>query len=290
MRSDEGAYLVDGPVLLAEALAAGASVRSVYVEVDALRPVVRDAVEAAAGAGVRIREVTPGALAKVLDLGTPQSVVAVVGQRIAGAGEVVAAATGQGRPLLVLADVADPGNVGTLVRTAEAAGCAGAVLVGTCADLHNPKTVRATAGALFRLPVATAADLGSLAALLAERGVALVGTVGATGTPPEDVPLDGAVAVLVGSEAHGLPDDALARCDRLVSIPMEGRVESLNAAVAGSVVLFEAARQRRSVGSGSGAADRSGGGTTDVGHNDDPVTAGDPSPARPAPEHGRPPR
>ena len=289
MRSAEGAYLVDGPVLLAEALASGASVRGVYVEPDAARPAVGDVVDAATAAGVRVREVVPGALAKVLDLGSPQSVVAVVDQQPAECADVVATAAAERRPLLALVEVADPGNVGTLVRTAEAAGCVGVVLVGSCADLFNPKTVRATAGAVFRVPVAPAADLEQLRAP-SRHDVRLVGTVGDAGPPPECVALDGAAVIVVGSEAHGLSAGSVAACDELVTIPMHGSVESLNAAVAGSVVAFEAARQRRSPGAAAETSDRSGGATTSVGHNDDPVIAGDTTPGRPAPEHGRPPR
>jgi TrmH family RNA methyltransferase len=237
-----------------------------------------------------VREVVPGALAKVLDLGTPQSVVAVVDQQPAECADVVATAAAERRPLLALVEVADPGNVGTLVRTAEAAGCVGVVLVGSCADLFNPKTVRATAGAVFRVPVAPAADLEQLRAAASRHDVRLVGTVGDVGAPPECVALDAAAVIVVGSEAHGLSAGSVAACDELVTIPMHGSVESLNAAVAGSVVAFEAARQRRSPGAAAARSDRSGGATTSVGHNDDPVTAGDTTPGRPAPEHGRPPR
>jgi TrmH family RNA methyltransferase len=290
VRSDEGTFLVDGPVLVAEALAAGVELRSLYVEVDAPRPAVQRVVDEAHRAGVRVREVVPGALAKVLDLGSPQSVVAVAPQQLHALDGVLADASASARPLLVLVDVADPGNVGTLVRTAEAAGGAGCVLVGSCADLFNPKTVRATAGALFRVPVATADDLAVLQHAARAHDVALVGTVGAQGSSPESVPLAGPVAILIGSEAHGLPADAVARCDRLVTIPMEGRVESLNAAVAGSVVAFEAARQRRAGSAAGSAEDRSGGRTTAVGHNDDPVATGRPPLGRPAPEHGSPTR
>lgn len=290
MRSDEGAYLVDGPVLLAAALEAGVAVRTVYVEADAARPSVDDVVGAAQRAGVRVREVVPGALEKVLDLGAPQSVVAVVDQRTESLEQVANAARSAGRPLMVLVDVSDPGNVGTLVRTAEAAGCAGAVLVGSCADLFNPKTVRATAGALFRVPVASVAGLDELRTEGERQDIVLVGTVGAHGEAPEDVALDGCVAIVVGNEAHGLSAASVALCDRLLSIPMDGGIESLNVAVAGSVVAFEAARQRRRGPAGGPTPDRSGGRTTAVGHNDDPVASGRPSPGSPAPEHGSPPR
>jgi TrmH family RNA methyltransferase len=298
VRSEEGAYLVDGPVLLAEALDAGVRIRSVYVEPDGARDAVQGVVARAAASGARVRDVVPGALAKVLDLVTPQSVVAVVDQHSVEAAELVAAARAGARPLLVLEAVADPGNVGTLVRVAEAAGCAGVVLVGACADLHNPKTVRATAGAAFRVRVATVAQFTEVSALLSAAGIDVVGSVGNGGVLPEQAPLAGAVAVVVGSEAHGLSTTALDSSDLLVTVPMEGEVESLNAAVAGSLLVFEAARQRRA-GSNEpnaaqsnepNAAQRSGGPTTSLGHNDDPVATGRPDPADPAPEHGSPPR
>lgn len=290
MRSAEGVYLVDGPVLLTEALEAGVAVRTVYVERDATRDAVHLVADAAADAGVQVREVMPGALAKVLDVTTPQSVVAVVERTEAELAEVVSDATRTARPLLVLESVADPGNVGTLVRTAEASGCAGVVLVGACADRFNPKTVRSTAGAIFRVRVAEVADVGELAAAATAAGLAMVGAVGGAGETPERCELRGAVAILVGSEAHGLSAAALGRCDRTVAIPMEGRVESLNAAVAGSVLAFEAARQRRAGDAAASPADRSGGTTTGVGHNDRPVATGSLRSERPAPEHGSPPR
>jgi TrmH family RNA methyltransferase len=290
VRSAEGVFLADGPVLLSEALEAGAAVRTVYVERDPVPDAVRRAVDAAAEAGVRVREVMPGVLAKVLDLATPQGVVALVERTDAALADLVSGATRTGRPLLVLESVADPGNVGTLVRTAEASGCAGVVLVGACADRFNPKTVRSTAGAIFRVPVAEVDDIDELAVHAAAAGITLVGAAGGAGEPPERCELRHSVAILVGSEAHGLSAAALQRCDRTVAIPMEGRVESLNAAVAGSVLAFEAARQRRAGDAAAPPPDRSGGTTTAVGHNDRPVATGSLRPERPAPEHGSPPR
>ncbi len=282
MRSAEGAFLVDGPTLLTEALHAGATVRSVYVESDADLDRVRHAVDAAAAAGSEVREVAPGTLAKVLDLATPQSIVAVVDQHHRTPDEVVQHAVDAARPVLVLVDVGDPGNVGTLVRTAEAAGCAGVLLVGACADLYNPKTVRATAGAVFRVPVAVCEGIVALIAALQDGELGLVGTSGDGGRAPELVQLGGAVALAVGSEAHGLAPEVIERCDQIVTIPMEGSVESLNAAVAGSVLAFEAARQRRD----SSVPDPTGDPTAVVGHNDRPVAAGRPTPVDPTPEHG----
>lgn len=267
-------FLVDGPVLLAEALRAGAELDEVYAEPDALDD---PSVRAAAAAGVSLHEVAPGGLAKVLDLRSPRGVVAVVRSTRSGLDEVLGRALREGRPVLVLVSLQDPGNVGTLVRVAEATGCAGVVLTTGSVDLHNPKTVRATAGSVFRVPVVEAVGLDDVLAGCRANGLPVVATVGRGGSAPEDARLGGAVAVLVGAEAQGLPDDVVAACDDTVTLPMEGRVESLNAAVAGSAVLFEAARCRRTGDAPATAADRAaiptGGRSVELGHNDPPMEA-----------------
>ena len=230
-------------MLLGEAVAAGVAVRTVFVEPEGL---AHPSVAAARASGAEIREVEEGALAKVLDVVTPQSGVAVAAQSPAELADVLASAVAGGRPVLVLVELQDPGNAGTLVRVAEAAGCAGVVLTPRSVDLHNPKTVRATAGAVFRLPVVEGAEVADVVAAATAAGVPSWATVRDGGTAVDQADLGGACLVLVGSEAHGLPDEAVAAASGRVSIPMEGSVESLNAAVAGALVVFEAARQRRS--------------------------------------------
>ena len=203
------------------------------------------AVRAAGAAGVPVHPVPEGALKKVLDLVTPQAVVAVARAVVATLDSVVAAASAAGAPMLVLVELQDPGNAGTLVRVAEAAGCAGVVLTERSVDLYNPKSVRATAGSLFRVPVVQDVTVDDVLAACAAAGVPTLATVAVDGTDPESSPLDAAVAVLLGSEAHGLTAELGARADARVTIPMVGKVESLNAGVAGAVLAFEAARRRR---------------------------------------------
>ena len=210
-------------------------------------------VEAARAAGVAVHAVQDGALAKVLDVVTPQRVVAVARQRAATLDAVVGAAAGSGRPVLVLVEIQDPGNAGTLVRVAEAAGCAGVVLTERSVDLHNPKTVRATAGALFRVPVAEGVAPADVLARCRAAALPTWALVGGGGSPVDQVVLAGPAAFLVGSEAHGLPDGLAAACDGRLTVPMEGGVESLNAGVAGALVAFEAARQRRAAAALGGA-------------------------------------
>ncbi len=289
-------HLLDGPVLLREAIDAGAAIESVYVESDALAdPTLAALLPAVTDAGGRTREVRPGTLAKVLDLRSPQSVVAVVRLPVAQLAEVITSAHVRARPILVLVELADPGNVGTMVRVAEATGCAGVVMTERCADPFAPKAVRASAGAILRVPTCVEVDLVGLLEQLDVARVPAVATAGSGSETPEHTDLLGAVAVLVGSEAHGLAPEVVRRCSHVVAIPMEGSVESLNAAVAGSVVLFESARQRRV------AAASTPGGATDVptrshtsrdrapsmGHNDATIAPGSAAAEAPAPGHGR---
>jgi TrmH family RNA methyltransferase len=140
---------------------------------------------------------------------------------------------------VVAAGVADPGNVGTILRSAEAAGAGAVVLTEGTVDAFNPKVVRASAGALFHVPVVGDVPAADLALL----GVPLLGAVAAGGRAYDEAPLDQPCALVLGSEAHGLPPGL--RLDGLVTIPHRGRAESLNVAMAATVLCFEAARRRR---------------------------------------------
>lgn len=157
----------------------------------------------------------------------------------AGAGTVV-----------VCADVRDPGNAGTIIRTADAAGAGGVVLAGHSVDPYNDKTVRATVGSLFRLPVAIEPDPGTAVRRLQAAGHTVLAADGAGEhelfDPTIAAALDGPVAWLFGNEAWGLPDELAALADRRVRIPIAGAAESLNLSTAAAVCLFEGLRIRRS--------------------------------------------
>ena len=146
--------------------------------------------------------------------------------------------------VLVLAEVRDPGNAGTLIRSALGAGADAVVFTSGSVDPFGPKTVRSAAGALFAIPIVQA-DLGEVTTMLKGRGFSLLGTE-AEAHAVHDVALTGPVALVLGNEAWGLPPAAKSLLDGLVGIPMPGPAESLNVAVAGSILLFEAARQRAS--------------------------------------------
>jgi TrmH family RNA methyltransferase len=194
----------------------------------------------ARAAGVRVAGLKEGVLEKVGTTRTPQPVLAVAPAPASPSLAALAAAPG---PVVVAVDVADPGNLGTLVRSAEAAGAAGVVCCGGV-DPHNPKAVRASAGAVLGAPIVIGADPAAVLDALRDAGRRTFGTVAAGGTPYTEAPLDAPVALVLGSEAHGLPDAVASRLDGSVKIPMAGATESLNVAVAASVLLFEAARRR----------------------------------------------
>jgi TrmH family RNA methyltransferase len=150
-------------------------------------------------------------------------------------------------PLMVVIGLQDPGNLGTILRSSEALGSAGVVLAQGTVSPFNSKVVRASAGSVFRLPVVIAKGAGETEKIfetMRAQRVRLIATSSHKGTPIDQTNLTGPAAILVGSEGAGLPRDLLAQVDELVKIPHAPQVESLNAGVAASIVLYEAARQR----------------------------------------------
>ena len=245
-RLEAGRFVIEGPVPIAELLAAGADLDELYVDLDQwaqvddrspLRSVVRDA----DAAGVPVWGLTSSVFASVSDTSSPQGALAMAIRSVAP----VSALADLDGPVLVLVDISDPGNAGTLVRAAEAAGCAGVVFAGSSTDPFGPKAVRAAAGSIVRLPVSEGAEVSTVLDELRSAGRTLVATVVNGGAAPEATDLSVPVAILIGSEAHGLSSEIIAACSATITIPMQSAVESINAAVAGAVVLFEAARQRR---------------------------------------------
>jgi len=147
--------------------------------------------------------------------------------------------------VVVLAAVRDPGNAGTIVRSARAAGADAVVFARGSVDPFHPKTVRAAAGALFHLPVVRDLSAEESVARLKERGIAVLGTDAQAGTAYDEVDMTASVALVLGNEAWGVPDEVRSLMDGFVAVPMPGPMESLNVAIAASLLLFEAVRQRR---------------------------------------------
>jgi RNA methyltransferase, TrmH family len=219
-RIEEGLFLVEGPTLVAEAVDAGWPLDAVYVEESAL---------ALVPAGVRPTVVRDGVLSKAMTVDAPRPIVA--------AAELRALPWPIDATFVIVgAGLSDPGNLGTILRTAEAAGADGVVLTAGSVDPFSPKVVRASAGAIFRMPVVVDGDPHGL-------GLPLWGTVATGGVSYDQADLTAPLALVMGNEAHGLPADF--RLDGLLTIPHVGRAESLNVAMAAAILCFEVARQRR---------------------------------------------
>jgi RNA methyltransferase, TrmH family len=178
---------------------------------------------------------------------TPQGVAALVRLRDFHVDDILERL--QVGPVMVVVGLQDPGNLGTILRSAEAFGSAGVVLGEGTVSPFNAKVIRASAGSIFRLPVVLAKTAGGtegITAKLRAQSVRMIATSSHKGTPLDQARLTGPLAVFIGSEGSGLPRNLMAQVDELVAIPHSPQVESLNAGVAGSIVLYEAARQRRS--------------------------------------------
>ncbi|MBD5134063.1 MAG: RNA methyltransferase [Clostridiales bacterium] len=227
-RRSEGAFAGEGPKLLAEALRWGAELETVICASGVPLPQFAP--------NVRVIEVADSLLSSIADTESPQGIVFICKAKSLAMPERIV----NGRYLL-LDGVQDPGNVGTVWRAADAFGADGLILCNGCADPWNPKTVRATMGAVFRLP-AYEGTLEEAAERLAQAGIPLYAAALREDTADvREVPLKKA-AVIIGSEGRGVSDKALELCQKTVKIPMRSRCESLNAAVAASVVLWEMAR------------------------------------------------
>ena len=233
-RREAGRFVVEGPVATAEAVAAGARCLEQFVpegsgaEID--------------GAGA-VRELADGVLERVAPTTTPRPPLTVVEVPAVPDGALGAAGLA-----VVLDRLGDPGNLGTVLRSAEAAGADVVVLTPGSVDPFNPKVVRASAGALWYVPVVTASLEEVAAAGLDLIGTSSHGAPGRTVEAHVDADLTGRVAIVLGNEAAGLPDawdDETGPIRRWVTIPHRGRAESLNVAMAATVLVFEAARQRR---------------------------------------------
>lgn len=234
-RLADRAFVLEGVKLLHEALDAGAHLEAIFVAPGGDGPEVARA----HAAGVRVHELAPGVLERVADATTPQPVVAVASMVDVALDDVP-----RGRAIVVCVDVRDPGNAGTVLRSAEASGAGAVVFCGESVDVYNPKTVRASAGAVFHVPLVAGGDAVEVLAHIGSWGTPRLGTVARNGTPYTDADLSGSVAIVLGNEAHGLPTDVAGELDGRVTIPMEGRAESLNVGMAAAVLCFEAARQR----------------------------------------------
>lgn len=246
----EGLVGIEGPNLVAEAMRTGMRIQCVFVA-DGFEKLMEE---------LRLPEQTEALLVPrplldaALTTETPQPIAALVETpdwtwaHISGAHLV----SGQSRAALivVLAGLQDPGNLGTILRSAEAFGATGVVSLPGTVSAWNPKAVRASAGSVFRVPLIAASERDCFDNLH-EAGVKILATATRDAAQPADqVEMAGPMAVIIGNEGNGVADDLAEKADEKITIPCPGPVESLNAAIAASVLLYEASRQRAVLGGG----------------------------------------
>lgn len=237
-------FLAEGPQAVSEALAAGV-VTQLFVTA-AAQPRYASLIGLAAGQGADVHAVSGEVMTELAQTITPQGVLAVCEFIDVDLDQLTA---GQPRLAVVLANVRDPGNAGTVLRTADAAGAGGVIFAGSSVDPYNSKCVRASAGSLFHLPVVTGPPVADAVRALRERGLRVLAADGGAGTTLDDLQSAGLLsqptAWLFGNEAWGLPSDVLDLADDAVAVPIYGRAESLNLAAAAAVCLYASARAQR---------------------------------------------
>jgi TrmH family RNA methyltransferase len=236
--------VAEGSKVISVALDAGAPVEALYYDPqvnadDRARAVVAQAVRS----GVRAYELGPGVMERIADTVTPQPLLAIVAFV-----DVALAALADATLVVVCTDVRDPGNAGTVLRSAEAAGADGVICCDGSVDVYNPKTVRASAGALFQVPVVAGGDVVQVLERLGDWGMHRLAAMARDGRDYTEVDLTAAAALVLGNEAAGVSPRLQPWIDESVSIPMSGRTDSLNVGMAAAVLCFEAARQRRRCG------------------------------------------
>lgn len=246
-RDEQKKYLIEGPNLIREALLNGGKIEMIirsaeFPEEDFvsenLDPAMTDA---------EVAVMSSGLFRKLSDTETPQGILAVVKKRIYTEKEFFSASPAgsyHNSNIIVLDRLQDPGNIGTILRTADAAGYMGAILLKGTADIYSPKIVRAAAGSLFRLPVLMADTPGQVVRLLKGYGKNIICTALNTSRYYYDVDLSENAAVIIGNEGNGVCGEFLDLSDIRIKIPMEGTIESLNAAVSAGILMYESVRQR----------------------------------------------
>jgi TrmH family RNA methyltransferase len=252
-RRQEGLFLLEGPHLIESAIAAGATPRLIVYDPESLGRTVAGrqligTIEGARQNGAEVYEATGIAIERASETHTPQGVVAAVASADVAPERVQARRRGRFRAVLLVLDaISDPGNLGTILRSALAADVDEAVLAPGCADLLGPKVVRAGSGAHFHLPVREAADWHAVSAVVngAPQAQQVLLAEADARQSYDDFDLTQRTALIIGNEAHGPSSEGRRLATATLRIPMWNKVESLNAAIAASVILFEGARQRR---------------------------------------------
>jgi TrmH family RNA methyltransferase len=242
VRAGDASFIIEGPHLIEMALGADTSISEVFfTEGFGRKEEGQRILKQLSQRTARIYEVAGHLLQKLAETETPQGIIAVATHSTL----LLDRLRLKDNPLLVVSDgIQDPGNLGTIIRTADAAGADGVVMLPGSCDIYMQKTIRATAGSLFNIPVAHAA-VDELLDWLRSHKINLAVTVSGAGKSFFEAGLDKPVAFVFGNEAHGVQEDLKRAADMALSIPIYGKAESLNVASSAAVCLYEAVRQRR---------------------------------------------
>lgn len=246
VRTRTGRFVVEGPQGVREAVRhAPERIIDVYATPVAAQRYAADILGPARDAGVHVHEASEQVLAAMADADSPQGVIAVVADTAPTLDSVLAVMP---RLLVFLTHVRDPGNLGTVIRAADAAGADAVLVSDSSVDLTSPKVVRSTAGSLFHLPVVRDLQIEATVTRLRQHGIRTLAADGHGSDQLLEVDLTGPHVWVMGNEAWGLPEPVRAACDAVVAVPIYGRAESLNLAMAATVCVYAsaAAHHRRS--------------------------------------------
>lgn len=233
-RQAQGAFVIEGRKMFEEAMRDGLLQKAYFSETYFKENYETQAPSCA------YEVLSDAVFASTAETVTPQGVLAIVKMPEYRLEQMLNA----NAPLLLLEDIRDPGNLGTMLRTAEAAGVGGVILSREAVDIYNPKVIRSTMGAVFRVPFLYADDFIGLLSLLKKEGVHVLAAHLKGTKNYNEADYSGRVGILIGNEANGLSEEAANLAEEKVLIPMAGEVESLNAAVAAALLMYEAARSR----------------------------------------------
>ncbi len=232
-RDEQKKYLIEGPNLIREAMGNGGDIEMIIRSED-FNP------EEIANAPMAV--MSSGLFRKLSDTETPQGIMAIVKKRTYSEEEFFS--PGIRSNLIILDRLQDPGNIGTILRTADAAGYLGAILLKGTADIYSPKIVRAAAGSLFRLPVLMEDTPERVIRMLKQHKKNMICTTPKCSSYYYDIDMKENAAVIIGNEGSGVCDEFMDHSDILIKIPMEGKIESLNAAVSAGILMYESVRQK----------------------------------------------
>ena len=240
LRDERGVFVVEGPKMFREA--PKERIEKVYFSETFYEKHKETLTKRIQADGLEFEVMQDHIFKTASDTQTPQGVLCIVRQQASDLKTLLEAE----KPLLLLLEnLQDPGNLGTILRTAEGAGVTGVILSKGCVDLYNPKTIRSTMGSIYRVPFYVTKDLPATIGKLKKEQVKLY-AAHLKGTMQYDEPdYRGRTAFLIGNEGNGLSDEIAGLADSYIKIPMEGQVESLNAAISASLLMYETNRQRR---------------------------------------------